>query len=257
MSGDREKASKVIEMCKTTDELVQMAKMAEQAERFDDMALAMKKVTEQDKQLSTEKRNLLSVAYKNVVGARRSSWRVVCMIEKTKADNPAKKEAAKEFKKKIEEELNKTCHEVLQLLDEYLIKNVTEPDGNVFYLKMKGDYYRYLAEFSEDDAKRSVIENSQDAYMAAYKMACDTMPPTHPSRLGLALNFSVFYYEILDSPDKACSLAKEAFDNAIGQIDELDQDSYKDSTLIMQLLRDNLTLWTSDNAADNEQEAQD
>jgi hypothetical protein len=63
---------------------------------------------------------------------------------------------------------------------------------------------------------------------------------------GLALNFSVFYYEVLNSPEQACSLAKSAFDEAISELDTLSEESYKDSTLIMQLLRDNLTLWTSD-----------
>jgi 14-3-3 protein epsilon len=59
------------------------------------------------------------------------------------------------------------------------------------------------------------------------------------------LNFSVFYYEILNSPDRACHLAKQAFDDAIAELDSLSEESYRDSTLIMQLLRDNLTLWTS------------
>jgi 14-3-3 protein beta/theta/zeta len=86
-------------------------------------------------------------------------------------------------------------------------------------------------------------------------IAKDKMQPTHPIRLGLALNFSVFYYEILNSPDKACQLAKQAFDDAIAELDTLNEDSYKDSTLIMQLLRDNLTLWTSDTAADEQEGA--
>ena len=72
------------------------------------------------------------------------------------------------------------------------------------------------------------------------------MKTTHPIRLGLALNYSVFYYEILNSPDHACKLAKGAFDNAIADLDNLEEDEYRDSATIMQLLRDNLTLWTSD-----------
>lgn len=84
------------------------------------------------------------------------------------------------------------------------------------------------------------------AYKAASEIATTDLPPTHPIRLGLALNFSVFYYEILNSPERACRLAKTAFDDAIAELDTLSEDSYKDSTLIMQLLRDNLTLWASD-----------
>jgi 14-3-3 protein epsilon len=70
----------------------------------------------------------------------------------------------------------------------------------------------------------------------------------------LALNFSVFYYEILNSPDRACTLAKQAFDEAIAELDTLGEESYKDSTLIMQLLRDNLTLWTSDMQEEGDEE---
>jgi len=78
------------------------------------------------------------------------------------------------------------------------------------------------------------------------------LTPTHPIRLGLALNFSVFYYEILNSPDRACHLAKQAFDDAIAELDSLSEESYRDSTLIMQLLRDNLTLWTSSDGGEAE-----
>jgi 14-3-3 protein beta/theta/zeta len=88
----------------------------------------------------------------------------------------------------------------------------------------------------------AVIDDSQKAYSEAFDIAKAQMQPTHPIRLGLALNFSVFYYEILNSPERACHLAKQAFDDAIAELDSLNEDSYKDSTLIMQLLRDNLTV---------------
>nr|BDS00577.1 14-3-3 protein [Diaphus watasei] len=233
-------------------ELVQKAKLAEQAERYDDMAAAMKAVTEEGAQLSNEERNLLSVAYKNVVGARRSSWRVVSSIEQKTEGSDKKQAMAKEYREKIEKELKEICNDVLGLLDKFLIPNATPAESKVFYLKMKGDYYRYLAEVAVGDEKATIISSSQEAYKNAFEISKTDMQPTHPIRLGLALNFSVFYYEILNSPEQACKLAKTAFDEAIAELDSLSEDSYKDSTLIMQLLRDNLTLWTSDNQGDGE-----
>jgi len=103
----------------------------------------------------------------------------------------------------------------------------------------------------------AVVEKSQQSYQEAFDIAKDKMQPTHPIRLGLALNFSVFYYEILNAPDKACQLAKQAFDAALADLDTLNEDSYKDRPLLMQLLRDNLTLWTSDTAADDQEGAGD
>ncbi|XP_009329131.1 PREDICTED: 14-3-3 protein eta [Pygoscelis adeliae] len=208
------------------------------------------KVTELNEPLSNEDRNLLSVAYKNVVGARRSSWRVISSIEqKTMADGNEKKlEKVKAYREKIEKELETVCNDVLALLDKYLIKNCNDfqYESKVFYLKMKGDYYRYLAEVAAGEKKNSVVEASEAAYKEAFEISKEHMQPTHPIRLGLALNFSVFYYEIQNAPEQACLLAKQAFDDAIAELDTLNEDSYKDSTLIMQLLRDNLTLWTSD-----------
>uniref|UniRef100_A0A672M0S9 14-3-3 protein beta/alpha-A-like n=1 Tax=Sinocyclocheilus grahami TaxID=75366 RepID=A0A672M0S9_SINGR len=222
-------------------ELVQKAKLAEQAERYDDMAAAMKAVTEGDIELSNEERNLLSVAYKNVVGARRSSWRVVSSIEQKTEGSDKKQQMVKEYREKIEKELKEICNDVLVLLDKYLIPKATPAESKVFYLKMKGDYYRYLAEVAVGEEK-TIIANSQEAYKDAFEISKAEMQPTHPIRLGLALNFSVFYYEILNAPDQACKLAKTAFDEAIAELDSLNEESYKDSTLIMQLLRDNLTV---------------
>ncbi|KAL7861850.1 hypothetical protein SRHO_G00132910 [Serrasalmus rhombeus] len=231
-------------------ELIQKAKLAEQAERYDDMAASMKEVTEAGTELSNEERNLLSVAYKNVVGARRSAWRVISSIEQKTEGSDKKLQMVKEYREKVESELREICNDVLELLSKYLIENSTNPESKVFYLKMKGDYYRYLAEVASGDDRKATIDNSQDAYQKAFDISKTEMQPTHPIRLGLALNFSVFFYEILNSPEKACSLAKQAFDEAIAELDTLNEESYKDSTLIMQLLRDNLTLWTSDNAAE-------
>jgi len=254
------------------DTLIQRAKLAEQAERYDDMAKAMSQVTKMNSNLLAEERNLLSVAYKNIVGAKRSSWRVISSIEQKATD---KETLAKEYRFKIEEELRTVCGDVLKLLDEHLVKDAlamieqskaddnaedsavkraTNAESAVFYLKMKGDYYRYLAEVAAEDKKEEIALDADEAYKKASDVSKDDLKPTNPIRLGLALNYSVFYYEIRSIPDKACELAKTAFDEAIAELDSLPEDSYKDSTLIMQLLRDNLTLWTADQTAGVEEQ---
>eukprot|EP00325_Prymnesiales_sp_UTEX-LB-985_P010211 CAMPEP_0174714066 /NCGR_PEP_ID=MMETSP1094-20130205/16322_1 /TAXON_ID=156173 /ORGANISM="Chrysochromulina brevifilum, Strain UTEX LB 985" /LENGTH=240 /DNA_ID=CAMNT_0015913337 /DNA_START=32 /DNA_END=754 /DNA_ORIENTATION=+ len=229
------------------DENAYMAKLAEQAERYDEMVEYMKQVAnEVAGDLSLEERNLLSVAYKNVVGARRASLRIIGSIEaKEKEKASDKATLVTSYKSKVEQELNTICQDILQLLDHSLISKAENSEASVFYLKMKADYYRYLAEFASGQSKEQHATNAHKAYADATEKA-GALAPTHPIRLGLALNFSVFLYEVQTKQEEACKLAKQAFDDAIAELDTLDEESYKDSTLIMQLLRDNLTLWTSE-----------
>jgi len=235
-------------MTENRENNVYSAKLAEQAERYDEMVEEMKKVAQSNVELTVEERNLLSVAYKNVIGARRASWRIISSIEQKEENKGNENHVAriKEYRTKIEKELAAICNDILKVLDEHLIPTATSGESKVFYYKMKGDYHRYLAEFASGNGRKEAAEFSLIAYKSASDIAVTELAPTHPIRLGLALNFSVFYYEILNSPDRACQLAKQAFDDAIAELDTLSEDSYKDSTLIMQLLRDNLTLWTSD-----------
>ncbi|KAL8518540.1 hypothetical protein ACS0TY_009777 [Phlomoides rotata] len=236
---------------------VYMAKLAEQAERYDEMVDFMKKVAKLDVELSVEERNLLSVGYKNVIGARRASWRIMSSIEQKEEakGNENNVKLIKEYCQKVEDELSNICDDILSVIDKHLIPSSGSAEATVFYYKMKGDYYRYLAEFKTDQHKKEAADQSLKGYEAASAVANTDLPSTHPIRLGLALNFSVFYYEIMNSPERACHLAKQAFDEAIADLDSLSEESYKDSTLIMQLLRDNLTLWTSDLPEDGEENA--
>ncbi|CAF0771892.1 unnamed protein product [Rotaria sp. Silwood1] len=241
-------------MPSSRDDDVYQAKLAEQAERYEEMVESMKKVAKIDQELTVEERNLLSVAYKNLIGARRASWRIITNIEskeETKSEN-SKMALIKKYRSQVEKELRDICQDILDLLDKNLLPNAASGESKVFYLKMKGDYHRYKAEFATQDDRKEAAENSLIAYTKANDIAQNELPPTHPIRLGLALNFSVFYYEILNTPERACRLAKQAFDDAIAELDTLNEDTYKDSTLIMQLLRDNLTLWTTDMPGDSD-----
>lgn len=267
-------------------QLEELAKLAETSERYEDMVVFMKKLV--DKQLkslegksdedlataahvlSTENRNLFSVAYKNVVGSRRSSWRALTENLGDEGDGkgtPALKGLKIKYLAKVANEIQVSCLEIQGILkklaaatekidDAVKASGTVKPvkdqsDDHIFYLKMCGDYYRYLREAFKDneDYKTKCKEN----YAAAMKKAEDQLEPTNPTRLGLALNYSVCHYEILGNEEEACKLAKTAFDEAIEKLDSLNDSSYKDSTLIMQLLRDNLTIWSQKDEPETQQ----
>ncbi|KAE9450041.1 hypothetical protein C3L33_18061, partial [Rhododendron williamsianum] len=224
----------------TRDQYLYLAKLAEQAERYEEMVKYMEHLvvaaTASSAELTVEERNLLSVAYKNVIGSLRAAWRIVSSIEQKEEGRKNEEHAAlvKGYRAKVESELSAVCGGILGILDSHLIPSATASESKVFYLKMKGDYFR------------TAIDSCFNWFTGVKDIALADLAPTHPIRLGLALNFSVFYYEILNASEKACSMAKQAFEEAIAELDTLGEESYKDSTLIMQLLRDNLTLWTSD-----------
>jgi len=235
--------------------LLDLIRVAETAERYEDMCrmvsqlVTMKSAKGED--LDVDERNLLSVAFKNVVGAKRASWRTLAG-----GFDDVDEDLLVKYRGIVEEELSSTIDQVLKLLTDHLCPVVKGhgDETEVFYLKMCGDYYRYLAEFKMEEEAKGIKENAEKFYKNAMDVAEANLVETHPTRLGLALNFSVCYYEILKEPEKACDLAKKSFDAAIEKLDTIGDASYKDSTLIMQLLRDNLTLWTSQH--DNEEDAQ-
>lgn len=189
-----------------------------------------------------EERDVLAIGFNNVISARRSSHRALLHASQ---DESKKSSLVREYRSQLEVEIRDLCMDALKLLEEHLLQtNLAKNESRVFFLKMAGDYYRYLAELSRSS---QYVNKAQAYYQEGIQTAEEIMAPTHPIRLGLSLNYSVCFYEILGKKQQACELAKAAFDRAISKLDNLDEADYKDSTLIMQLLRDNLTLWTADN----------
>jgi len=201
-------------------------------------------------------RNFLSVAYKHLTGALRNSRRSCEDFGKTLEDKD--KKLVQMYEKHLTHQLKTLCLEVINLVESHFNdKDYKVPEDKekedimkdeklkdpleryVFYQKLIGDYYRYLSEVTNDEDHKKLCAESYDVASTAAEKLGDT----HPTRLGLALNYSVAKYEILGQTQEACKLAKQTFDDAIKSLESLSDGSYKDSTLIMQLLRDNLTLW--------------
>ena len=183
------------------------------------------------------------------MGERRASWRT--LNDKLSDLEYSDNDKYKKYLNMVENELLQIANSLLNLLQNYILKTISYNhddyvyhEDKVFYYKMAGDYNRYLCEIFP--LNEEYINKAEYYYGSAIKIAEKYLTATHPTLLGLKLNFAVYLYEIATNKSKACLMAKTAFDNAINKLDTLGDSSYKDSTLIMRLLRDNLTLWTSE-----------
>ena len=237
----------------SSDQLLSLIRISEASERYNDMTSFMHQLVLQrskaSQELSIKERNFLSVAYKNTVSNMRSSLRII--MDNNDKDN----DIINKYKLYIENEIKKLCLEILTLLIDHLLineQNDKDDETEVFYLKMCGDYYRYLSELVIDKENKTPQEskyaiNSEKYYNQSYEIAKAELSSTHPTRLGLALNFSVCLYEILSKKNEACSVAKDAFDLAMNKLDTLkDDNSYQQTTQLMEVIRDNLQFWSSE-----------
>jgi 14-3-3 protein epsilon len=226
---------------------VYLAMLAEQCDRFEEMAKFLEDLLKcRDNDLNSDERNLLSIAYKNSVSSRRTALRTIMAYEmkEKKKENSSFLPFIQEYKRKIENELTNMCQGVIETLDSYLLKRAEDDEAKVFYLKMKGDYNRYVAEYAQGELKQNVAEGALSAYNAAL-VSAKGLSSIHPISLGLALNFSVFHYEVMNDHETACKIAKDTLDFASKDIPitEEDEESCRDAVSIINLLRENLEMW--------------
>ena len=237
-----------------TDTNIFLARVAEQAERFEDMVDFLGKVLEsKGGDVTADERNLLSVAFKNLISGKRAACRTIAAIEQ----NPKYSkfgDALAQYKGTIETQLYEDCNNVIKMINEKVLAKDCQAEAKAFFVKMVGDYYRYIAENAKDSVLEDVKQQALKAYEDANKIE---LPPCNPIKLGLALNFSVFHYEVMKNHKAACQLADEALQNALDKIDELEEDDFRDAKSIIELLKENLTLWKeeeedgNDNAIDD------
>ena len=222
------------------EEKIFLARVAEQAERFEDMVDFLSKVLDvKGAEVTSDERNLLSVAFKNLISSKRAACRTIAAIEQ----NPkyAKfSDALARYKTEIEEKLTGDCQKVVDMINDKVLAKPCDGESKAFFVKMVGDYYRYIAENAKGGQLEAVKKNALKAYNEANLIK---LPPCNPIKLGLALNFSVFHYEVMKDHKSACELADKALQEALDKIDELEEDDFRDAKSIIELLKENLTLW--------------
>lgn len=192
--------------------------------------------------LNYEERDMFSLAFKSALSGRRQAVRIAMMFEQ---QDPANANLAAGYRSKVEAELTDVCSGCTNLIASYLLPNPGDDEAKIFYLKMMGDYFRYMAEFAEDLKKQENASQAQAYYAQGFQEAAQVLPTIHPTRLGLALNFSVFLHEVAGQTREAIATAESAFGAACADADALAVSPTRDeSTVSMQLLQDNLALWS-------------
>ena len=224
-----------------------MAQICEKAERFDEMLEFMKRVSLMEQEMSEEERELFAVAYKEAIGARRRSWRVVCNIEKVEDEKDNRFiNLIRDYKDRIEKELMKYGDELIGILEGKLIpvSAGVNPTAQCSYLKLKADFHRYAAEVSVGDTYTRSCEKAKQAYEEAEKLIKESHSPAHPLKLSIELNRLVMQYEILNIDEPTITEAKKIFEGAQFELDTLKEEEAKESRILLKLLKDNIELWS-------------
>jgi len=236
----------------SVEENIFLARVAEQAERFEDMVDFLALVLDtKGPDVTSDERNLLSVAFKNLISSKRAACRTIAAIEQNPKYSKFS-DALANYKGQIEHKLTGDCQRVVTMIEEKVLAKAQDGEAKAFFVRMVGDYYRYIAE----NAKADLLEEVKQKALNAYQQANDiTLPPCNPIKLGLALNFSVFHYEVMKNHKEACELADKALQDALDKIDELEEDDFRDAKSIIELLKENLTLWKEEEEGEDNQVA--
>lgn len=228
-----------------------MAKLAQQASRYDEMSSYMRMAAETGQPCTRDEDNMLSVAYKHAVDARREARRALLAVEQQCAADGWEAAAAWEYRAHVENELLDVCRQMVAVIDSrlsaYAAAELPDITTEVFYWKLRADYNRYAAEATQDPAAwAAVVDESRAAYERADDLSQRSLRPIDPTRLGLMLNYSVFLYQVCQQRRLGCELASRVFDEAVAEIDSLDDTTSNDSTVILRLIRDNLAVWNTE-----------
>ena len=226
------------------EELSALAQVAEEAERYEDASKYIEDLIKKKKEdLTKEEKNIFYNSNKYIINSKRCSLRSTHLIEeKEKKHSSQYIPIVTNFKNILESEIIDVCKNIINLINNYLLKKTITDESKIFYLKMKGDYCRYLCEIVNSNENQNYIDESEKSYKEANDLA-QNLPWTNSVRLGLSLNYSVFYYEIKKNVNQAIKIGKEAIKGAKKQNDKIKEDEDKDALLTLQTLKENILIW--------------
>ena len=225
------------------------AELCQEIDRFADMILAVRPIIDSSTTaLLPAHRNLIHEAYKGHVLALLKQYH---RIEKQEGRTWREKYLLVDYLAHIREEVRKTSREILDFIDYKFLVFENSVEGVIFYQKIQGDYYRYMAEAGDSDS--SML--SSQSYLKAMDRVSQ-LPSFHPTRLSLVLNYSVFHHDIKKDLREAIIIAKAGFDMAIKEVHVVEPRLYKEVMEYLDLIRDNVKIWKEERKAKIRTEAE-
>ena len=226
------------------EELSNLAQVAEIAERYEDAAKYIEELKKKKKEdLTKEEKNIFYKSYKYIINSKRSALRATYLIEeKEKRHSSQYIPIVTNFKNLLETEVGEICKNIINFINNILLKKALIDESRVFYLKMKADYYRYLCEIFPPNEKHNYVEECEKIYKDAIDLA-QNFPWSNSIKLSLYLNYSVFYYDIKKNTNQAIKIGKEAIKGVKKQLDKIKEEDDKDATFTLQVLKENILLW--------------
>jgi len=214
----------------TKEEILYLSKISLKLQRYDDMKALLKKLLISDEKFGSEEINLFCIAYKHIINTKRSNYRLLlAQYELERKHKRIKKQILLEPKlHSLRKEIEVNCREIISVLKKFLETNPVTTKVDLIYMKMHADFHRYLAETATGDELQKAKQSALSIYEECYEKSKKELPKIDPVRLGIALSYSTLYSDILEEPNKACLVAKRAFQEALTELDTLFDNEYSD-----------------------------
>ena len=237
----------------TREELIFLSKLYTKAELYKEVINFIKEFIKLNPKIEKEECDIISTGFKNMISEKRSSWFTLQSMErkeKKKKKNTIKE--IKEIKNHIENEIRETCKELQDLVDKELLPKNEEDEVLVFLYKLKADYFRYICEFAEGNELLDNLIKAEEFYKKAYEIADKKLPIINCNRVSVALNYAIFLYETKKDKKNGFDIAQNTFKESMKFIEDLEKPKYRDTLLIIQLLKENIIFWNSEMGEEEE-----
>ena len=235
-----------------------LATILENAGKHEEAMKYMEEIAKSKKNdLSIEEINLLTISFNNQITKKLNQIKILNkVIAKDELTNSKYLKTDTNIRDIIQRDINDICNKMINLCDNYLLNKTEKNETKILYLKLRGQYYRYLSDVLENEQQKDANKNAINSFNEAFELI-DNLSVTNPIRLGFILNYAIFQYEFLDDIDTALKIAKENFEIGINQLEKVnDNNEYKNASSILMLLKQNIDMWNNEKEKESQNQNQ-